>query len=221
MRDRLAVAEAPAGAKWMDERTRKTGRTARKAPGKTEPAALPARPEETARSCDLLEIAEIVKTWGLMGHVKLLSHAESPDLFTRVREFYVRRESGTIPLLVEDVREHGGQVMLKFRGRDRIEDVEDLVRKTLYMHKRDLDPLEPGEYYWYQLIGMEVRTDTGQELGILREILSTGGSDVYVVRKGSRELLIPASREVIREVDLPGNRMTVHPLEGMLEEHDR
>jgi len=153
--------------------------------------------------------------------VKLLSHAESPDLFTRVRELYVRGESATIPLLVEDVREHGGQVMLKFRGRDRIEDVEDLLRKTLYMHKRDLDPLEPGEYYWYQLIGMEVRTATGQELGILREILSTGGSDVYVVRKGSRELLIPASREVVREVDLPGNRMTVHPLEGMLEEHDR
>jgi 16S rRNA processing protein RimM len=204
----------------MDERTRNTRRSGRKTPKETEPVASPVDPQDAASSCDLLEIAEIVKTWGLKGHVKLLSHAESPDIFARLRELYVQSETRTIPLLIEDVREHRGQVMLKFRGRDRIEDVEDLLRKTLYMHKRDLDPLEPGEYYWYQLIGMDVHTDTGKELGVLREILSTGGNDVYVVRKGNRELMIPASREVVREVDVTGNRMTVHPLEGMLEEHD-
>jgi len=172
---------------------------------------------------ELLCIAKVVKSWGLKGHVKLLSYAEAPDLFGRIPTLYVRKESGTIPLTVEDVKEHRGRVLLKFRGRDRIEDVEDLLQETLYMHRRDLDPLEPGEYYWFQLIGMEVRTDSGADLGTLREIITTGSNDVYVVQQGDREWLIPATTEVVLEVDVSRNTMTVHPLEGMMDttdEHD-
>ena len=67
----------------------------------------------------------------------------------------------------------------------------------------------------------EVRTDDGRELGTLREILRTGSNDVYVVRRGDdRGWLIPAIREVVLEVDVNENRMTVHPLEGMMDEHD-
>jgi 16S rRNA processing protein RimM len=110
--------------------------------------------------------------------------------------------------------------LLKFKGRDRVEDVEELIGCTLYIDKRDLPQLDEGEYYWHELIGMEVRTDTGKPLGTLEKILDTGSNDVYVVRKGEQEVLIPAIREVIREVDVAGSRMVIHPIEGLLDEHD-
>jgi len=179
--------------------------------------------EPPRTSPDLLPIAKIVKCWGLKGHVKLLDYAESPEIYGRVRELYLCRESRVLPLVVENVREHRGRVLLKFRGRDRIEEVEDLLQETLYLHKRDLDPLEPGEYYWFQLIGMAVHTDSGVALGTLREIVNTGSNDVYVVRQGDREWLIPATAQVVLDVDVSRNRMTVHPLEGMTgttDQHD-
>ena len=137
-------------------------------PAATDEGGSPHGTGDPVRAEDLLDIGKVVKTWGLKGHVKLVSYAESPDIFKRIRELYIRKGNRSVPLPVEDVREHKNQVMMKFHGRDRIEEVEDLLRETLYMHKRDLEPLEPGEYYWFQLIGMEVHTDTGTELGTLR-----------------------------------------------------
>jgi 16S rRNA processing protein RimM len=177
-------------------------------------------PDETAPPLDMIAIGEVLTSWGLKGHVRIYNYADTPETYKQIRELYIRKENRTIPLEIREAREHKGGVILKFKGRERIEEVEELFRETLYMHKRDLAPLEPGEHYWHQLIGMEVRTDTGKELGTLREILCTGSNDVYVVRQGEREILVPAIRDVIREVDVNENRMTVHPLEGMLDEHD-
>lgn len=188
-----------------------------------EEAAAAGAPAPPGAPENLLGIARVAKCWGLKGHVKLASYAESVEIFSRVPQLYVHLGGRTVPLVVEDVKEHNGRVLVKFLERDRIEDVEDLLQQTLYMHKKDLDPLAPGEYYWFQLIGMEVRTDSGEDLGTIREILTTGSNDVYVVRRGALEWLIPATSEVVLDVDVSRNRMTVHPLEGMTgttDEHD-
>jgi 16S rRNA processing protein RimM len=167
-----------------------------------------------------LAIGKVLKPWGLKGAVKLYSYAESPESFLRISEFYVEGEDEQIVLSVEDAKQHKKAVLVKFKGRDRIEDVEDLVGLTLYVNKEDLPPLEEGEYYWHQLIGMEVRTDTGKPVGTLEKILDTGSHDVYVVRKGERETLIPAVRDVIQKVDVAGKRMIIHAIEGLLNEDE-
>ena len=167
-----------------------------------------------------LAIGKILKPWGLKGAVKLYSYAESPESFLRISELYVESEDGQVVLSVEDAKQHKKAVLVKFKGRDRIEDVEGLVGLTLYVDKEELPPLEEGEYYWYQLIGMEVSTDTGKSIGTLEKILDTGSHDVYVVRKGERETLIPAVRDVIQEVDVAGKRMIIHAIEGLLNEDD-
>lgn len=175
---------------------------------------------EEAPPDDLLEIGKVVKTWGLKGHVKVYSYAESIDTYNRVSRLYVQKRGGPEALRIETARQQNKTLLLKFEERDRIEDVEDLIGSTLYMPKKDLPPLEEGEYYWYELIGMKVRTDLGKQLGTLREILNTGSNDVYIVRQGSRELLIPALNEVILEVDVTGKQMVIHPMEGLLDEND-
>jgi len=167
-----------------------------------------------------LPIGRVLKPWGLKGAVKISSYAESPASFSRISELCVEGKEGPIVLCLEEVKRQKKALLLKFKGRDCVEDVEELVGLTLYMDKRELPQLEEGEYYWHELIGMEVWTDTGRSLGTLEKILDTGSHDVYVVRKGEQETLIPAIRDVIQKVDVAGRRMIIHPMEGLLSEHD-
>ena len=167
-----------------------------------------------------IAIGKVLKPWGLKGTVKIQSYAESPESFLQISEVHVDGKDGAIVLCLEGVRKHKKAVFLKFKGRDRVEDVEGLVGSTLYVEKKDLPTLEEDEYYWYQLIGMEVWTDEGKPVGKLEEILDTGNHDVYVVRQGEREKLIPAVRDVILKVDVAGRRMTIHAIEGLSGEND-
>ena len=84
-----------------------------------------------------------------------------------------------------------------------------LTGKFLTAHPDDDASLEEGEYFHFQLIGMRVRTDEGEDLGELQEILETGSNDVYIVRGDSGEVLIPAMAQVVLEVDVAGGSMTV------------
>lgn len=164
-------------------------------------------------------IGKVLKPKGIRGSVKVLSYAQSPETYERIGVVYVRSEGSWQPLAtgkVEKSRPGRTQtVVLAFRGRNRIEDVQDLVGADLYVDKADLPPLEEGEYYWHDLIGMRVQTEEGEDLGKIRGIFNTGSNDVYVVRKGAREILLPALRDVIQELDVPGRRMTVRLLEEL------
>ena len=167
-----------------------------------------------------LAIGKVVKPWGLKGAVRIYSYAESLESFLRVPELHVQGKDGPIVLPLEEVKEHNKGILLKFEGRDRIEDVEALIGLTLYMNKQELPRLEEGEYYWHELIGLEVLTDSGRPVGTLEKVMDTGNHDVYVVTKGEREILVPAIREVVRKVDVPGRQMIIHAVEGLLNEDD-
>jgi 16S rRNA processing protein RimM len=110
--------------------------------------------------------------------------------------------------------------ILALREVKRIEEAEELVGCSVYVDKADLKPLPPDEFYWYQLQGLRVETEDGKLLGILEEILPTGGNDVFVVRKDGQEILLPATEEVVVRVDLKEKIMVVHLLEGLLPEDD-
>ena len=90
-----------------------------------------------------------------------------------------------------------------------------LTGKYLSARPDDNAALEEGEYFHYQLIGMRVRTEDGEDLGELQEILETGSNDVYIVRGDGGELLIPATAQVVREVDVAGGAMTVRLPDGL------
>jgi len=92
---------------------------------------------------------------------------------------------------------------------------EELRNSGIYIEKKELPELEEGEYYSYQLIGIKVKTTDGEYLGDIAEILSTGSNDVYVVRDGEKEILIPAIEDVIEEIDLEGKIIRVKLIEGL------
>ena len=106
--------------------------------------------------------------------------------------------------------------MIRFDSVSNREDAEPLRGRLLTVPLDEVPPLPEGQFYHYQLIDMAVRTDEGEDLGHVEEILTPPGNDVYIVRKpGERDLLIPALADVVLDVDLASNQMTVHLLEGL------
>jgi 16S rRNA processing protein RimM len=114
-------------------------------------------------------------------------------------------------------RPHGRLYLLRLQGIDTIDTAKSLVGNELCLPASELPPCQPGEFYAYQLEGLDVVTVAGERLGRVESLFPTGSNEVLVVRDGPREHLIPVIADVIRSVDLAGRQVVIEPLEGLLE----
>ena len=107
-------------------------------------------------------------------------------------------------------------VILKFKGIDDINDVEKYRKKSLYVTRENAVKLKKDEYFIADLIGLKVTSDEGEDLGTISDVLQTGANDVYVISKeGMDELLVPAIRDCVKNVDIEGGTMEIHLLPGL------
>jgi 16S rRNA processing protein RimM len=128
-------------------------------------------------------LGEIVSPHGIKGYVNVVSHAESTKSFKRTETVCVRyRDGEDLTYRVEDVNGRGKKVIIKFFGVDTRENAETLVGSTILVNRKELPDTDDGEYYWYDLIDMEVCDTTGKYLGVIKKIFQTGSNDVYVVQ---------------------------------------
>lgn len=165
---------------------------------------------------DYLELGEIVNTKGLKGEVKLNSFAEDSTVFETLPKVYLKRKNELTEKIIEKVGYHKNQVILKFKGCDTIEEAETLRGMYLLVKRDDLEPLEEGVYYIADLIGLDVYTDEGELLGKVDDIYSTGANDIYVVKdEMGKQKLLPGTKEVIKETNLPEGKIVVHLIEGL------
>jgi 16S rRNA processing protein RimM len=165
----------------------------------------------------LISLGRVVNTHGVRGYMRLLPHHfPCPTLKNSVAVF-LRSEGGSpLAYQVEKTRSHRPFILLKLKGVESIEMAQALVGTTLLVKEQDLPPLREGEFYHYQVIGIEVVTTKGTLLGTIKEVFSTGSNDVWVIRQGRREYLIPVIDEVVRSLDIPGKKATIEPQEGLL-----
>jgi 16S rRNA processing protein RimM len=120
------------------------------------------------------------------------------------------------PMVFQELRRHGRRWLLWLDGIESREQAETLRGAEIALPLSAVSPLPEGTYYWWQILGMRVVSDEGQELGQVDEILETGANDVYAVRDlTGAELLIPAIESVILDVDLQAGEITVHLLPGL------
>jgi 16S rRNA processing protein RimM len=162
-----------------------------------------------------LAVARVAGAHGVRGELRCEVITDFPDRLKRTHRLY-SGETHT-PLDVERARLQGGRgAILKIVGIDSREDAERLRGQMLYVPEADAVPLSKGTYFWHQIIGLRVRSLEGQDLGTVTEILQTGSNDVYVVRDGQRETLIPAIKDVVKEIDLTAGVMTIEVVEGLL-----
>lgn len=165
---------------------------------------------------DLLQIGVITTTHGVRGEVKVFPTTDDPKRFKKLKQVILDTGKEQIELEVVGARFFKNLVILKFKGIDNINDVEQYRQKSLYVTRENAVPLEENEYFIADLIGLKVVSDEGEELGELSDVLQTGANDVYVVSKeNTPDLLIPAIRDCIKQVDIESGTMQVHLLAGL------
>jgi len=170
-------------------------------------------PRSMSQGAEHLVIGQVVGTRGLRGELKIRVETQDPERFHLLDTVYLGDEFA--PFQVQHVRLHRNQVLLQLHGIEDIETAEDWRDAWVYIHVNDAIPLEEGEYYFYQLRGLAVINEEGEPLGTLVEILPTGANDVYVIKGNRGELLLPAIKDTILDVDLENRTMTVRIPDGL------
>lgn len=164
-----------------------------------------------------IQVGVIAQTHGLKGEVKAFPTTDDPERFEDLES--VTADNGRIRenLTIESVRYFKQFVILKFKGKDSIDDVQILKGAKLMIPRENAIELEEGEYLVPDLIGMKVVTDDGKELGTLSDVIQTGANDVYSVNTLSgSDILLPAIDSCILSIDIENSRMTVHLMEGLV-----
>ncbi|MDT3414630.1 16S rRNA processing protein RimM [Brevibacillus aydinogluensis] len=164
-------------------------------------------------------VGKVVNTHGLRGEVKVISTTDFPDVrFRKGSELYLFHPSLAEPLklTVASRRSHKGTELISFHGYPSINDVEKFKGGELKIPEEALLELEEDEYYIHQLVGCQVFTDEGEELGRIVDVLQPGANDVWVVKGKRGEILLPFIDDCIKEVDIAGKRVVCHLMEGLL-----
>lgn len=166
----------------------------------------------------LITIGKAVKPFGVKGEVKIESLTDMPDRFKGLRRVVLVSPRGEeLSCGVDGVRYAGETVLLRFAGYDTPEKARALNGWFIKVPREEAAPLPEGSYYWFEVIGMEVVSEGGETLGTVSDILETGSNDVYVVKQGRKELYLPATKEIIRQVDRAARRITIHIMDGLLD----
>jgi 16S rRNA processing protein RimM len=162
-----------------------------------------------------VQVGHILGPHGLRGLVRVLPMTDVPDRHRTLKQVLARTARTEQSLTITQAEiSHKGLWLVRFEGIEDRTAAEKLQGADLFIRDCDLPPLPEGQYYVHQIIGLHVRTVAGRDLGPVTEVLATGANDVYVTAAG----LLPATDEVVKEINLPAGTMLVDPLPGMLDD---
>ena len=165
---------------------------------------------------EFFEIGQIVNTFGIKGMLKVNPYTDDITRFEDLKNVYVVSRNINKKLDIEEVKYHKNCVLLKFKGIDKIEEAEILRNAIIKVERKDAKPLEEGSYYIVDLLGIKVYLENGELLGELEDIYNTGSNDIYVVKTTTyKQILLPAIKDVIKEINLEENKMIVHIIDGL------
>jgi 16S rRNA processing protein RimM len=164
-----------------------------------------------------IPVGKLIKTHGLKGEMKFSSWARDLDVYRDIERVTIGKDDGEkIERRVESIRGHDARRIIKLQGCDTIEAAEQLIGWSLFVRREDFGPLPEGEYYWFEVEGLDVYDEDGKYYGRVVEIMETGSNDVYVVQDGKREILLPMIESVVKTIDVKENKLIFHVVEGLL-----
>lgn len=169
------------------------------------------------REPDFVLVAVLRRPHGLRGELQASIETDFPERFKPGAVFFLGEDHR--PVTIRSVRPVDNGVLLAFKEFPDRASLEQVRNAPLFSRVQDSPPLPPGQFYRYQLLGLQVLTDSGEALGQLTQVLETGANDVYVVQSPTYgEVLLPAIADVVLETDIAAKRMRVHLLPGLLPE---
>ena len=164
-----------------------------------------------------LRVGVITTTHGIKGEVKVFPTTDDIERFKELKQVFLDTGKEYIPLEIEGVKFFKQMTILKFKGIDDINDIEKYRGKDLLITRENAVKLKEDEYFIYDLIDSTVITEDGEELGVLTEILKTAANDVYVVRReNGKDILLPAIKDCILNIDPESKKIIVHLMKGLL-----
>lgn len=161
-----------------------------------------------------LEAGEIVSTHGIQGEVKILPWADGPEFLLEFDTYYIKGQ----PRWVLSSRVHKTCVLARLEGIDTPEQASLLRGQVISIDRADVT-LPEGSVFIADLIGCKALDEDGQELGVIRDVLTLPANDVYVI-KGARQYMIPAVKEFVREINVAQGYVRVRVIEGMAADAD-
>ncbi len=161
---------------------------------------------------EYITIGRILTTWGIEGNLKVKPETDFPQRFARGARVYIRRQ----PMTISASEWHGAGLAIKLETINSLESARKLRGEAVEIQHDQIHPLPEGQYYHFQLIGLEVRTTRGELLGNITEILSAVSNDTYIVNGEKGEILIPAIEDVVKSIDLKEGRLVIEPIAGLL-----
>ena len=161
---------------------------------------------------ELIDVGQILGAHGTEGALRIKSFTDVPTRFAPGNILHIQNNTHSI---IDSYTLRKDQLVIKLTGLSSLKEVEELTGHWVRSQCSSSPVLDHNEFFHYQLIGLPVYSETGEELGIIKEIIQTGSNDVYLVHNGANELLLPAISQVIREINLNEGSMTVTLIDGL------
>ena len=167
---------------------------------------------------EILQVGVISSTHGIRGEVKVFPTTDDPGRFKKLKHVILDTGKEQKNLEITGVKFFKQFVILKFKGIDNINDIEKYKGKSLYVTRENAVRLKKDEYFIADLVDMQVFLEDGTPFGVLTDVMKTGATDVYCIQTQEHgEVLIPAIGECILDVDVEGQKMTIHLMPGLVE----
>lgn len=165
----------------------------------------------------LMEIGQIVNTYGIKGFVKVVPFTDNINRFEELDEVYLQTKNGLETFEIEEVKYSKNTVLLKLKGIDDINIAEKYRNCYLKIDRKNAVELPEDTYFIVDLLECEVITDEDEILGKVTDVYPTGSNDIYVVKdKQGKQVLLPAISQVIKQVDIENKKITVHLIDGLI-----
>ncbi len=161
---------------------------------------------------NFLKIGKITKHQGIKGNAKLYYFGDLGNF--NYKEVFLEKEGKLLSYFIEHLKPYKNFLIVKFQGINSINDVEKHLKgKDVFIKKEQLPTLEKDEYYWHELIDLKVIDEEGNFIGLITGIIETGSNDVFQVKNGNKEHLLPYTEEVVKTIDTDSSVMVVRMLE--------
>lgn len=166
---------------------------------------------------EYFELGQIVNHFGIKGMLKVNPFTDDISKFERLGSILIEKKGKLTKMQIEEVKYSKNQVLLKLKGIETVEEAEKYRNCYLKLPREKARKLPKNTYFIADLIGLEVYTEEGNLLGKVEDIYNTGASDIYVIKDElGKQILLPAIKEVIKQVDLEQEKIVVHLLDGLV-----
>ena len=167
---------------------------------------------------NLLQVGAITSTHGVRGEVKVFPTTDDAKRFGKLKEVELETKEGTTTLHIKGVKYFKQFVILKFEEYDSLNDVESIKGRKLFVTRKNAVKLQKNEYFIADLIGMRVIDEEKGLEGLVDDVIQTGANDVYdITLADGRDLLLPAIKDCVLNVDIESRVIKIHILEGLLD----